>query len=125
MGYNANQVGQNFFIDKAYVQIVAEVIKNMPDHYQSWNPKFKELTDVRSILMAWGYEIEFNNDGDIVTIYFINEKVGDELDMLKVIAPYVRAGSFIEMNGEDGHRWRYWFDGKTCVEQEGKIVYEF
>ena len=37
------------------------------------------------------------------------------------IAPYVEAGSYIEMYGEDGDKWRYVFDGKTVKEVYPKV----
>lgn len=33
---------------------------------------------------------------------------------LEQIAEFVEAGSYIEMSGEEGRRWRWVFDGKTC-----------
>lgn len=55
--------------------------------------------------------------GDVSSIEFNGEKFsGDEITILSAIAPFVESGSFIEMQGEEGERWRWIFNGKTCKE---------
>ena len=44
------------------------------------------------------------------------------ITILYPVGPYVEAGSYVEMRGEDGARWRYVFDGKQCVRKEPKII---
>lgn len=61
---------------------------------------------------------------DIVGVYLESEKLGDEFKFFQAIAPYVEVGSYIELQGEDGCRWRWVFDGNICVEQTAKIVWD-
>lgn len=62
--------------------------------------------------------------GDITGIHFDMEKIGDEDKLFAAIAPYVRSGSFLELVGEDGERWRWvWHDG-TFEKQRGRVVFE-
>ena len=74
---------------------------------------------------AFRWDMWIDDAGDIYGIIFNGEKyTGDELTFLNAIAPYVRAGSYIEMQGEEGERWKWFFDGKTCIEYEAQILYQ-
>lgn len=70
----------------------------------------------------WEFEVQ-NRTGEICGIQFIGEKLGDDLKLLNFIAPCVSPGSFINMEGEDGHRWQWYFDGQNCQER-AFITYE-
>lgn len=50
--------------------------------------------------------------------------LGGEDDFLKLIAPFVVAGSYIEMLDEYGTQWRYVFDGESMKVKYPKIVWE-
>ena len=54
----------------------------------------------------WCIEIE---DGNIIDIEFDGEKLGDDEELFKVLAPFVESGSYIEISGEDGDLWRWVF----------------
>ena len=56
-------------------------------------------------------------------IYFDGEKLGDDAILFEAIAPYVKKGSFIEMNGEDGCIWQWQFNGKTCIEKAATVSF--
>ena len=65
-------------------------------------------------LEAKGYIAELDDDGNIIDLEFHGDKLAyDEDQMFQAVAPYVKSGSYIEMDGEDGSRWRWKFqDGK-------------
>ncbi|MFX8696332.1 hypothetical protein ABTM58_19800, partial [Acinetobacter baumannii] len=46
--------------------------------------------------------------------------LGGEEEFLKLLAPFVVAGSYIEMTGEDGAQWRYVFDGESVKKKYPK-----
>jgi hypothetical protein len=75
-------------------------------------------------MKAWGWTLDESEEGDIVGITFSSEKAGDDHVLLQAIAPFVEAGSYIEMHGEEGTRWRWIFDGVMCVEKTPKISWE-
>ena len=75
-------------------------------------------------MAAWRWEIEENESGDVISLNYTGEKLGDEQYLFGAIAPYVEKGSFIDMQGEDGAIWRWAFDGKELKEISGKVVYE-
>lgn len=67
------------------------------------------------------YELKFDDDGNITGISFYGEKLGDELEVFQKIAPYVRSGSFIEMEGQDNELWRWVFQNGKCREVKATI----
>lgn len=60
---------------------------------------------------------------DYVIAYFDGEKLGDDLYIFEAIADLVEP-SYIEYYGEDGDRFRFVFDGKTCKEVYPRIEWE-
>ena len=83
--------------------------------------KAKTLPDA---LVAWRWSGFINDAGDLVEINFDGEKLGDDPILLEAIAPFVEAGSYIEMEGEEGCHWKWCFDGKTMTGKQGRVVYE-
>ena len=75
-------------------------------------------------MASWRWEVEEDEDHNIISINFCGEKSGDDLILFDAIAPFVEPGSMIEMLGEDGAKWRWIFDGKTCEEKYAKIVWD-
>lgn len=77
------------------------------------------------LMSIWRFDPEIDPaTGDIVGVRFEGQKIGDEDEFFKVIAPFVEAGSWIHMSGEDGAQWRWYFDGETCTEQPGRVVFD-
>lgn len=104
-----------------------ETISDGSGRHFSWvdTEDFIEATSLYDAIAVWGWEPEeAERGGDIIGISFIREKLGDEEVLFNAIAPYVEADSYIEMQGEDGERWRWVFDGKICKEVSAKIVWE-
>ena len=69
-------------------------------------------------IMRW--EISESSEG-IDDVEFLGEKLGEDHELFKTIAPYVKAGSYIEMSGDEGTSWRWSFDGNTCHEISPKV----
>ena len=55
--------------------------------------------------------------------YFSGEKLGDDYEMFKLIAPYINDG-YIEMSGEDAERWRWIFKDGKCKEKFPEIKWD-
>ena len=73
---------------------------------------------------AFRWDMWIDDAGDIYGTMFNGEKyTGSEITFLNAIAPYVREGSYIEMQGEEGERWKWYFDGKECTEHTAQILY--
>jgi hypothetical protein len=86
-----------------------------------WKGPFRATLE--EVFDDWRYPVKTDEAGNIVGIYFNGEKLGDELVFFKSIAPYVREGSYLNMSGEDGERWQWFFDGTTCEEKAGTVIY--
>ncbi len=77
----------------------------------------------RVLAMTQGkpYDFHLDPDGNITELKFKGEKLGDDLEMFRSIAPYVQDGSYIWMMGEDGSQWRWVFQSGVCKEITAKV----
>ena len=102
-----------------------ENIKDSSGAHFSWvdTESFVKARHIEDAFKAWRWFVEFDTCDNIINISFEGEKYGDDLIFFKVIAPYVEAGSYIQMQGEDGEMWRWVFDGKTVKEVKPKIAW--
>jgi hypothetical protein len=79
-----------------------------------------KIKEIKGMLSATQDDKEY-----VIGIMFEGEKSDStEEEMFNVIAPFVKAGSYIEMQGEDGARWRWVFDGETCKEKNAEISWD-
>lgn len=144
MGYCISQIGCGFFIKSENKAKVLEAMKGMmkdvdkKGHGGSFSGGGKTKSwyswvDTDSVLNAktaeealseWGYETEIDDKGNINSLMFQAEKLGQEFEMFEVIAPFVKDGSYIEMHGEDGATWRWAFKKGKCLEQHAKLSYD-
>lgn len=101
-------------------------------HYSWVRNGFSERhSTLEGLLKEWGWYPEINHDPngsgaewEAFGINFEREKIGDEQILFNAIAPFVEPGSYIEMVGEDGTIWRWYFDGKECHEQTGSANFK-
>lgn len=131
MGYNMSQVDAKFFVPVDKIPAMVEAIRNLyggetirdsSGRHFSWvSENFHTLTDAAQLLEAWRWDVEFDDDGNIDTVHFLGEKLGDDNILFDAIAPFVKAGSYVEMSGEDGDRWRWIFDGEAMLEKQAKV----
>ena len=94
-------------------------------HY-SWVDE-REILDAKTfedVAKAFRWSVGQDEKGNIDAIYFDGQKLGgDELAFLDTIAPYVKKDSYIEMEGEEGERWKWYFNGAECIEYFAEIYY--
>jgi hypothetical protein len=135
VGYHMELMDQSIFIPKENKEFALQAIKNLVGKetiVDSGGPHFAWVsTDgflraktLQEAMCEWRWDISEDEDGNVDYISFGGEKSGDDEILFRAIAMYVKPGSFIEMQGEDGYRWRWVFDGDTCKEKSGKIVWE-
>jgi len=139
MGYHIRMIDQKFFIPADLRPQVFEALKSLGNgsnderaHAGSWSGGkrdgrwFSWMNDVdpnqwpgiQDAFADWRYPVEIDETGNVVGIEFSGEKIGQENIMFETIAKFVSPGSFIRMMGEDGYRWKWVFDGKTCQERK-------
>lgn len=92
-------------------------------HVFRWNVKTDGDID---LVNALKHDLDHNpawNTRDVLGVVFAGENLGDEHELFNALAPFVEAGSFIEVEGDEGARWRWYFDGVRCHEQQARVVY--
>jgi len=135
MGYSMWCMESDFKIlqenhDKALEAIKAlagkETITGYGTPHFSWvtTEHFLKARHIEDALEEWRWSVEFNERGDISSIGFEGEKLGDEDVLFNAIAPFVVEGSYIQMGGEDQYSWRWVFVDNRCVEIPGKTTYD-
>lgn len=67
------------------------------------------------------WPVEHDDEGNITSIGFAGEKLGEDEHFFNAIAKFVNDGCFIEMSGEDGARWRWIFSGGKVIEKSPKV----
>ncbi len=143
MGYCMSQRDCNFFIAKENKEKALQAIKDLANIVQekgggggwvgekkvkwfAWvtTENFVNAKTLEEAMNEWRWEINSDDNGDIVGISFVGEKLGDDMILFNAIAPYIKEGSFIDMSGEDGYMWRWKFDGEKVKEIEGTVTFE-
>jgi len=133
MGYCMNQRETDFrmtaenclaaknFLQEAYKR--ASKDGEVPQNWVSWHSVLNAKTFPR-MMQEFRWEVKMNDEGNVVGIEFSGEEIGDEGLFFQMLAPYVEAGCFIEMQGEDGEMWRWCFDGTNCESKYPDISWE-
>jgi hypothetical protein len=148
MGYYMDQLDADFTIESENIRKVIRAIKaldgaedekgangatykdgKLASKHYAWvsNNFSKGKRTAQALFSEWRWVV--TTDGDevdspIIGIQFEGQKLGDDQILFDAIAPYVTPGSYIEMQGEDGARWRWVFDGKTCREVSASVNYD-
>ncbi|MBD3262525.1 MAG: hypothetical protein GF334_12805 [Candidatus Altiarchaeales archaeon] len=76
------------------------------------------------LMREFRWEVEMDDDENVVGVSFGGEKLGDDDLFFQMMAPFVEAGSFIEMRGEDESMWRWNFDGTSCSQVDPDVSWE-
>lgn len=91
----------------------------LPEHY-------KNADTLEQALQGWRWNPKTDEGTKHITgINFGSNYFGDEIELFIAIAPFVKVGSFIEMEGENDERWRWFFIGTTCIVKQGKQVWQW
>lgn len=118
MGYGMRQMASDFHIDQPDQASALEELQRWAD--LAGHIAFVDritVTSARSLTEAleeFGWVADLDVQENICHIEFGRENSGEEDELFDRLAPYVQPGSYIEMAGEDGERWRWTFDGRTC-----------
>ena len=139
MGYYMNQRDSDFRMTaencRKAKKMFKEAYKDAPEHFSwdnpskvplSWISKQEVLSSntFSELMRKLRWEVEMDDDENVVGIEFYGEKLGDDEKLFGMLAPYVESDCFIEMQGEDGAMWRWVFDGETCEEKQAIISWD-
>jgi hypothetical protein len=126
MGYHMTQRDARFHLPRRHFKAALKAVRQLfsaPIYDSADNPTRQR--SLLRVLPVLGWEVEQDvKTRDIVSILFAGEKAHEDLELFKVLAPFVKRGSFIAMVGEDGCLWRWWFTGQSVREQYGRVVYK-
>lgn len=73
----------------------------------------KNLDDALGVL---GWEVSRDDDDRVDGLSYEGKVSGNEGQVLSLLAPFVKKGSWIAVTGEDGDEWRWVFDGEEAIE---------
>jgi len=125
MGYSMCQRKSDFKIKKENKEAAVKALKAMKHEYAWVDSNWNRHDTIQALIKEWGWSLkmeitktiedgdEITRTGDVIGISFNSEKLGDENSLFDALAPYVEVGSYIEMVGEGGEKWRWTFDGST------------
>ena len=132
MTYCMQQRGQQFSIKPSAKEAALNAIKTSAENRarradathedRSFAEAVSKLQIFEDGLVAWNWQLMDSGDGTS-WLECLGDALRDDRLLFDDIAPFVEAGSFIEMSGEDGTLWRWYFDGKQCEEQLGHVVF--
>lgn len=118
MGFFASALKTKFLLKKIDID-------NASKSLLKFAPWMHDLYHVDGLLDAFelmGFGYDFNNDGDITSLYPM-DKVPDDLDQyLSSIAHYVEPLSYIDMIDDSDELWRYVFYDDQCSRYPVEIV---
>jgi hypothetical protein len=125
MGYCMSQQESVFTIKpESFAGALAAIKELGREHSYSWviTQEFVDADTLKKALKAWRWNLEIDEEtGVACDLYFDGSKLGDDETLFHAIAPFVEKGSYIQMQGEDGHLWRWEFDGTRMRELSATI----
>lgn len=123
MSYYVEPRGGQFFIANENQPEAAEALRKFcaENHHDFHHPE--KNANLADLLHLHCWESFADTDGNIVNIYMDSDTLDDDKELFNSIAPYVRAGSYLAFEGEDGCIWCYYFDGQHCKEYPGVITF--
>ena len=128
MGYCIWQHSSSFIIlAENFAKVVKAIKEAFKDQQFGWvrAELVQNCKSIFDILAECRWDVDIDIGGNIVGIEFTGEKLGDDIETLfNAIAPYVQAGSYIQMSGEEGEQWKYVFDGASMREVQGRVVFD-
>lgn len=82
-----------------------------PNKWFSWMPYDwpDKLPSLLELFEALGFDCGTDDEGTLL-IHGYSSKMGNEEDFLRVIAPYVKSGGYLDWAGEDYAFWRHKFN---------------
>jgi len=124
MGTDISMRDSMFFIPNFQIKNVLAAGKAMTACYKYIQYEYKHATRIDQLFRMWGYMIDWDETGNITSIALEASYLGDEFEFFKIIAPFVKEGSYIEIDCQGEKIWRWVFDGKACRQIYPKIVWD-
>jgi hypothetical protein len=124
MGYYVTQGDSRFWIRAEKIPEAFKALKELGSDHSWVSADAAKAKDLEELITSWRWTVYHDkSNGDIDEICFDGEKYGDEEWLFEALGPYVEAGSYINMQGEDGCQWRFYFDGSEMRMQDGITIF--
>jgi len=124
MGYYMDLVEDDFFIPEENREAALAALKSVPEKEVSWlRGSYLNAKTLAECVKCWRWDFHFLSNPESKDIEFLGEKLGSDDLFFQTLAPFVKAGSYVEMRGEDGSHWRWVFDGKSVKEVNPTIIW--
>lgn len=108
------QTGCSFLIKQVHRAAALRFLKQMVFRVGSYGQVDSEVAEswqtLEEAFRSWRWEPECNEALDIVKLSFTGEGLGDDDLLFNRLGPFVQPGSYIEMMGEGGNKWRWVFE---------------
>ena len=88
--------------------------------YDWVDPDLANARTLDEALRCWRWEPVYNEARAIVGLNFRGHRLGPERVLFEAIAPFTECGSFIELKGDKGVTWHWYFENGTCGEKIGE-----
>jgi hypothetical protein len=127
MGYCIRASVKKFTIKEVNKRPALSAIRSLKDDHFSWvdATAFKDVGTLEDMLKVWRWYPKTDPEtGDVISLSFTGEKLGDDDVLFKTLGPFVEEGSEIIFGGEDGDSWKYKFNGKEMLEVKSRLVWE-
>lgn len=121
MGYCISLHDSRFKIKRSNVKLLAKLLDDTIDSETS-ESYIAEV--VRGYAEENRWPFSFDKNGNVDDISFDGEKLYDDKEFFSDIAKFVETGSYIEILGEEGDRWRWVFKDKKVYEYKAIITWE-
>lgn len=131
MGYYVRTTGSNFYVAQSKKNAAYEALcaLNQRDDLKtggsfSWMAADypSKCEDLKEVLEEVGFDVVEDEAGNVTGLHY-DSKTGQESLFLSALAPFVRDGSHIDWQGEEGEHFRYEFSGGRMLERDGRIVW--
>lgn len=134
MGYRMTQMESDFRIPYPLFQEVLDGLKEAArkENAGGWGSslpiadmaEFQLATTLRQAMTMCRWNLGIDDQGHVYKIDFKGENLYDDEQVLEAIAWAVEDGSYIEMFGEDGQRWRWVFNNGSMKVVDAIITWE-
>lgn len=109
---------------KAEIFAAFKKLEERSKTYRWVNEGFADLGTVKALFEEWRYDCILSTKGYYLINSFSGEKLGDDEDLWKALAPLVLDGSYVKFSGEDHAQWKYIFKNGKLEEKHGRTVYD-
>ena len=87
------------------------------------NSSIIQAKTIEKLLLTFGYNPEVDETGNIISVNFEGEKLGQEYYLFEAIASFVQPYSWIEMEDENRDIWRWIFEDNTCRQIYAAVIF--